>query len=69
MTDRARRLNLATWHVREAYLKDADGRFRAAEDHIGDAREFFRLATGRAPRGTNADELTAEIEEAKDMQL
>jgi len=61
---RARRLDLAEWHLREAVARDALGHSDEAEYHLSAAQEFIELARGRrlANRELSADVLRFELQ-------
>lgn len=61
---RARRLDLAEWHLREAVARDALGHSDEDEYHLLAAREFIELARGRrlASRELSADVLRFELQ-------
>lgn len=57
-TDNARRLDLARWHIREAYLCAALNQDDDADYHADAAREYVERLVGYSLAGKSLDELS-----------
>lgn len=65
-SERARRISLAEWHLREAVMVAAAGEDANEEYHLFAAAEFVTLAGGKVAE-TTVDVIRYEIERLKEL--